>query len=68
MHLFLGMLVRDWNTESIQEPTRLLLLRKSVMKVMWVLVKKVMVPKDSETSSKIICVAHFIYFMFKGLI
>jgi len=44
------MLAREWNTESIQKSTRLLLLRKSVAKIILVLVKKVMVPKDTETS------------------
>jgi hypothetical protein len=62
------MLARQWNTESIHEPVRLLLLRKSVMKIMWVLVKKVVVPKDTETSLKMFCGAYFIYFMLKRLI
>jgi hypothetical protein len=46
MHVFLGMLAREWNTESIQKFTRLLLLGKRVMKIMWIVVKNAMVPKD----------------------
>jgi len=54
--------------ESIQKPTRLLRLGKSVMKIMWVLMKKVMVPKDTETSwgGGELCVAFLFLLCLKG--